>query len=747
MGKRKPTLARPPQRMTKKERSRWQRERRVQRNLIIVFAAVGLVALVVLGYGLWSELIGEPGQLVARVNGVDIVRRDYWSARRLNLINTWYQQQSQFAAAQSQGITLTEEQLTNFQLEVRNNLLTLAQVRREALDDTTVQQLIRETLLTQGARDLGIQPTEDEVDAWLLHDTEAAQAAIEPAPITGTLPLTATQPTPTPASTMTPQERRSLIEERLTGVYNGLVQDMRSLAAGSPGFSRDDYVAMVRRSNRIAYLEQKVQEYMQENKVPKTEEQAQASQILITDRVAKARQALRALQQGTSFAQVVAQYSDDAATRDLVGDLGWLTRGEGLPSPQVEAAAFAITTTGGFSPPFSDTQGVHIVQLVERHEAAGQVRVRGLLLPVDRSAIAEAALASLRSSPASFPTVARDQSEDSATAGNGGDLGWLTRGQGLPSPQVEEAAFALSVTNQLSPIVSDTAGLHILQLVEPLTKTAAGQEQAHVRHILFRTGARTVLKQAQTILEKLRAGTGYDFTQAIVDNTADPQVLAQAGDLGWLTRGGGLPSPQVEAAAFAITATNGLSPIVTDTNGYHILQLVEPLTRTASGQEQVHVRHVLVKHTADLARQLYDEISRCSEEERSACFLRTALKYSDDAASKANGGDLGWFGRGTHLEIEETAFDQSLVGQVRLFEQRSGWYIVWVRGYDPNRPLSEAALATKAQEAYDAWLQELTDSAVIERFPPPTPLPTVPIPTPLPTFPPTTAPVTETAVP
>jgi parvulin-like peptidyl-prolyl isomerase len=747
MGKRKQTLARPPQRMTKKERSRWQRERRIQRNLIIIFAAIGLVSILVLAYGLWAEMVGEPGQVIARVNGEDITRRDYWSARRLQLINTWYQQESQFSLSQSQGVTMTDEQVTSFQQEVRNNLLTLAQVRRESLDDTAVQQLIHDTVLTQGARDLGIQATDDEVDAWLLRGSEAGSTPFETAPISGTQPATATLATPTPVNTMTPLERKDLIDERLSSVYDALVRDMKTFAAGSLGFSRDEYIAMVRLSNRAAYLEQMVQDYLQENEVAKTEEQVQASQILFTDRQVKAKQALQALQQGTSFAQVVAKYSDDAATRNLAGDLGWLTRGEGQPSPQVEAAAFAITETNGFSPVFTDTQGVHILQLVERHDAANQVRVRDILFEVDRQAVASSLLSLLRSQPTQFAAAAKDHSEDAATAGQGGDLGWLTKGEGQPSPQVEVAAFALTQTNQLSPVVSDAAGLHILQLVEPITKTATGQEQAHVRDILIRTGTRTVMSLAQSVLNRLRAASDYDFTQAVIDYSSDARAVGQAGDLGWLTRGEGRPSPQVEAAAFAITQTNGISPIITDTHGYHILQLVEPVTRTAAGQEQVHVRGILVKYTKDLAQQVYDEINACDADTRSGCFLQAALKYSDDSQSKANGGDLGWFGRGTYPELEDVAFDPANVGQIKLFEQRSGWHILWVRAHEQDRPLDETTLKSKAQQLYNGWLQNLTDSAKIERFPPPTAVPTLPVPTSLPTLPATTAPVTGTATP
>lgn len=47
----------------------------------------------------------------------------------------------------------------------------------------------------------------------------------------------------------------------------------------------------------------------------------------------------------------------------------------------------------------------------------------------------------------------------------GGDLGWFPKGY-LLDPAVEEAAFALTAPDQLSPIVEGATGFHILQLIE-----------------------------------------------------------------------------------------------------------------------------------------------------------------------------------------------------------------------------------------------------------------------------------------
>lgn len=74
-----------------------------------------------------------------------------------------------------------------------------------------------------------------------------------------------------------------------------------------------------------------------------------------------------------------------------------------------------------------------------------------------------------------FEQLARQHSLDPSTKESGGDLGFFPRGT-LVVPQVEEAAFALSV-GQISSVIPSSMGYHIVQVVErvqdkPLTDEA-----------------------------------------------------------------------------------------------------------------------------------------------------------------------------------------------------------------------------------------------------------------------------------
>ena len=107
---------------------------------------------------------------------------------------------------------------------------------------------------------------------------------------------------------------------------------------------------------------------------------------------------------------------------------------------------------------------------LETFQRPEQVRARHILFKVASSASAEqeaqvrtraeAVLAALQNGE-DFATLAKQHSEDTATAEQGGDLGYFPRGQ-MVAP-FEEAAFSLPV-GQLGDLVRTPFGWHILRV-------------------------------------------------------------------------------------------------------------------------------------------------------------------------------------------------------------------------------------------------------------------------------------------
>lgn len=78
-----------------------------------------------------------------------------------------------------------------------------------------------------------------------------------------------------------------------------------------------------------------------------------------------------------------------------------------------------------------------------------------------------------------FRTMARVYSEDTGTALNGGDLGFVNKGDGL-DPEFAKAAWALKNKGDVSRIVESKFGYHIIQLVDKRG------DQVSCRHILMK---------------------------------------------------------------------------------------------------------------------------------------------------------------------------------------------------------------------------------------------------------------------
>jgi len=127
---------------------------------------------------------------------------------------------------------------------------------------------------------------------------------------------------------------------------------------------------------------------------------------------------------------------------------------------------------------------------------------------------------------------------------------------------------------------------------------------------------------------------------------------------------------------------------------------------------QVHSRHILVTDEAT-ARALLAQI------QQGADFAQLALQYSLDGSTAPTGGDLDWVSRGDLLqpEVEDAIFALE-PGQISPEPVKSslGYHIVQVLEKVEDRPLSQAALAEKQQQAFMAWLDSQRQAAVIERY-------------------------------
>jgi peptidyl-prolyl cis-trans isomerase SurA len=224
--------------------------------------------------------------------------------------------------------------------------------------------------------------------------------------------------------------------------------------------------------------------------------------------------------------------------------------------------------------------------------------------------------------------------------------------------------------------------------------------------------------RAQEVLEELRAGA--DFHETAVTFSEGQQALS-GGDLGWREAG---QIPTLFAEVVVDMGVGEVSEPIRSPSGFHIVKLVD-----REGEQhvvtQTQARHILLRPNelvgqAEVRARLEQLAQRIEAGED---FATLARSHSEDPASAANGGSLGWVNPGDLVPQFEDVMNRLAPGEVsRPFETPFGWHVVQVlerRQHDSTEEFQrnrarEMIRARKAEEELEVWLRRLRDEAYVE---------------------------------
>ncbi len=181
----------------------------------------------------------------------------------------------------------------------------------------------------------------------------------------------------------------------------------------------------------------------------------------------KAQQVLDEIRQGKNF-DMEAMMVSDGQQALKGGDLGWRKAGE---LPTIFADVAQDMKPGEVSDLIRSPSGYHIIKLVEYRDAERhmitQTQARHILIRTDDLTTDEHAKSLLLEikkravNGEDFAVLAKTYSDDTATASNGGDLGWVSKGKMVP--EFEKVMLA-QAPGSISDPIQTQFGWHIIEV-------------------------------------------------------------------------------------------------------------------------------------------------------------------------------------------------------------------------------------------------------------------------------------------
>ena len=268
------------------------------------------------------------------------------------------------------------------------------------------------------------------------------------------------------------------------------------------------------------------------------------------------------------------------------------------------------------------------------------------------------------------------------------------------------------------------------QEIDNFLASPEGQAQQQVEynlaHILIPTpdnaspaDIQSAERRAGELSAQLRQGA--DFQTLAIANSGGQNAL-EGGDLGW-RRVEQLPTLFAEQA---VKMSRGeISDPIRSPAGFHIFRLVDSRGDEKVLQDQMLVRHILIKpneirsdsEAQQQAQDIYQQL------ENGASFETLAKAHSDDTASALNGGNMGWVSPEVLVPEFQTAMKivpENVVSEP--FRTTYGWHVLEVLGKRQSdistqlrrNQVRELLGSRKFEEELMVWLREIRDQAYVE---------------------------------
>jgi len=245
-------------------------------------------------------------------------------------------------------------------------------------------------------------------------------------------------------------------------------------------------------------------------------------------------------------------------------------------------------------------------------------------------------------------------------------------------------------------------------------------------HILITVSSSASTKQitnTENLIKDIyqRINNGENFATLAIEFSQGQQNL-NGGRLGWL-KGEQLPTIFVQNATQL--EIGEVSQPFRSSSGFHLILLHDFKGIQPTFQDQIRVRHILIKTNEILDDDAAKEKLKTIRDQiiNDGDFGAIAAAISEDAGSAQEGGDMGWTGPGFFVpEFEEVANAMENDEISEPFKTRYGWHIIQFLGkrvFDNSDEIQKrqaiaAIRNSKLSDEIELWARELRDEAFVE---------------------------------
>jgi peptidyl-prolyl cis-trans isomerase SurA len=232
------------------------------------------------------------------------------------------------------------------------------------------------------------------------------------------------------------------------------------------------------------------------------------------------------------------------------------------------------------------------------------------------------------------------------------------------------------------------------------------KEELRAKHILLKLTPNAlpeetlkVYTKAMDIIRRVKAGENFD--SLAVQNSDDPSVKTNGGDIYWFS--GGMMVAPFENAAYTLKKGEISSVPARSSFGYHIIQITDRQPSRGS----IMVSHIMArfKKSAEDSTDTLETLQRIKGLRDSLAkgwdFHQLAIKLSEDGGSSSKGGDLGWFERRRFVQpFDEAAFKLKAGETSDIVRTPFGYHIIRCDSIKPLATLLDPQMRSDLKKMY-----------------------------------------------